>query len=180
MSHTKTRFHKATSVCLIIQQARPKGTYRGTLLVTKGWVNHELTLPRDHHHLFMRCQTQWVKTGIGRCAATIIFLPLFLSKHVNRCHWGALCHPLPLWPSVISLVWAPCRSEWEGIQLMSSWWSYSPTQPTHSPCSPCMESQRVNHWPSRELPVCSQLITSWFPEAGIGYWYLEVALCSWS
>lgn len=66
------------------------------------------------------------------------------------------CHPLSLWPAVVSLVWVPCRLEWEGILLMSSWWSYSPTRPTHSLCSPCMESQQVNHWPSRESPVCSR------------------------
>lgn len=65
------------------------------------------------------------------------------------------CHPLPLWPYVVGLVWSCCRSEWEEIQLMSSWWSYSQTRLTHSPSSPCMESQLVNHWPSRESPVCT-------------------------
>lgn len=77
MSHTEIPFYKATSVCLTIQQPELKGKYRGTLLVTKGWVNHELTLPREHHHLFMRCQTQWVKTGFSRCAAKQHFSDFF-------------------------------------------------------------------------------------------------------
>lgn len=50
----------------------------------------------------------------------------------------------------------PYRLEWAGIQVMSSWWSYSPTRPIHSLFLPCMESQWVNHWPSRE-----SLVRSW-------------------
>lgn len=69
--------------CLSHHSARQNRKYKRTLSVTKGWVNHELTLPREHHYLCMRCQTQWVKTGIVRCAATRIFLPLFLSKCLN-------------------------------------------------------------------------------------------------
>lgn len=40
---------------------------------------------------------------------------------------------LTLWPIVVGLVWSHCRSEWEETQQTSSWWSYSPTRPTHSP-----------------------------------------------
>lgn len=81
--HTlKIPFYKATTVCLTIQQPRLKGKYRETLLVTKGWVNHELTLPREHHHLFMRCQTRWVKAGFSRCAAKEHFSDFFLLKRL--------------------------------------------------------------------------------------------------
>lgn len=138
-----------------------KGKYRGTLLGTKGWVNHELTLPREHHHLFTRCQTQWVETGFSRCAA---------KEHFSQCSYPnvSLCvteeslsstSPLTLC-CLFGLLWPPCRSELEEKQLRSSWWSYSPTLPTRCPSLPCMENQLVNHWPSRESPVCSHWVDS--------------------
>lgn len=78
MSHTGMGFYKASSVCLIIQQGKRENT-KEHCQSQRG----ELTLPREHHYLFMRCQTQRVKTRIGRCAATRTFLPLFLSKCLN-------------------------------------------------------------------------------------------------
>lgn len=128
MSRTEMTFYKATSVWLVIQQTRQKGKYRETLLVKKGWVNHELILPREHHHLFMRCRTQWVRTGIGRCAATRIFLPLFFSKCLTLCHWGV---PVIRFPSDLMLfLWSGPLADQSG-----KWYNWCPAvevTPQHS------------------------------------------------
>lgn len=100
-------FHKAASVCLTIQQKRQKGNYRGALLVTKGRVNHEFTLPREHHHLFMRCQTQWVKTGFSRCSKRT-FLTVLFSKSFCLCHQAFPILRIPsdfmffVWPGLLA------------------------------------------------------------------------------
>lgn len=136
--------------CLSHHLARQKGKYKRTLSVTKGWAHsakgtslfvYEVSNPAGQNRNRQMCRNQNI--------SPIVLIQMSQS---TVCP----CHPRSLWPAVVSLVWVPCRLEWEGILLMSSWWSYSPTRPTHSLCSPCMESQQVNHWPSRESPVCSR------------------------
>lgn len=73
-----------------------KGKIQRALLVTKGWMSHDLTLPWEYHYLFMRCQTQRGKTGIGRCAETRIFLPLLVSKCLNLHYVSAIHFPSDL------------------------------------------------------------------------------------
>lgn len=83
----------------------------------------------------------------------------------SQCSYPNSCvcvtAPSPSCSHVVCLVWSPCRWGWGEIQLMSSCCSYFPTLPTHCPCLPCMENQLVNHWPSRESPVCSYWIIHW-------------------
>lgn len=52
----------------------------------------------------------------------------------------------------------PHRSAWGVIQLMCSWWNYSPTQPTRCPSWPSMGMQPVSHWHNRESPVSTDWI----------------------
>lgn len=58
---------KATSVCIVTQQ---QGNRHNT---KRHCCPHELTLPREHHHFFMRCQPHWVRTRFSRCATAFLF-----------------------------------------------------------------------------------------------------------
>lgn len=95
-----------------VLKTRQKGKNKRALLVTKGWMSHELILPWEQHYLFMRCQTQWGKTGISRCAETRIFLLLFLSKCLNLHYVSAIHFPsdllLFIWSGTLS------GSSWRG------------------------------------------------------------------
>lgn len=80
MSHIEITFYKDTSICLVTQQQGNRKKYKETLSATEGWLNHELTLPREHHHhFFMRCQPQWGKPRCSRCAP-VFLLTIFPSQ----------------------------------------------------------------------------------------------------
>lgn len=83
----------------------------------------------------------------------------------------------------------PYRSEWDRTKLMSSWISYSPTQPTESLSWHCMASQQANPWAIKESHVCGRQeyvlfsVDTW-PSAG---WQTQTSLsfsataaCRWA
>lgn len=82
MSHIEITFYKDTSVCLVTQQQGNRNKYKETLSAAEGWLNHELTLPREHHHhSFTRCQPQWGKPRCSRCAPAGVFLLTTFPSH---------------------------------------------------------------------------------------------------
>lgn len=134
--------NKATSVCLTIQHMRQKGKYRGSLLAAKGWVNHELSLPGEHHHLFMKCQTQWVKPESA---------DVLQSKYFSHCSWPNVCFCHWGVP-VISFTSDLPFFLWSGLLTDESWRGYNwcpagEVTPKHSLLSlPVCPVRRVSEW----------------------------------